>query len=230
MTRRTNIAVAFTLAAAAAAALLAASSVFAHARYKSSTPGTGEVVKTSPARVDITFSQEIQKVSGSYGIEVTRDRGAAVTNGPAVVDASDRTKLSVPLQADLAPGRYVVNWKNTSDADGDPIEGAFSFYVNTQPNTVDLANDAQLAQIGFEDVTAAAGTPAGGSPNAATPAATVGGSQSPAISAATPLPTSASSTRSDGDSNSALYAIVALVAVAILVGLGVWQYTMRRRA
>ncbi len=226
MTRR-SIVVALTLATAAAAALLAASSVFAHARYKSSTPGTGEVLTTSPARVDIAFSQEIQKISGSYGIEVTRDRGAAVTNGPAVVDGSDRTKLSVPLQPDLAPGRYVVNWTNTSDADGDPIEGAFSFYVNTQPNTVDLANDAQLAQIGFEEVTTAAGTPSAVRTDAAAPAATAGGTQSPAISAATPLPTSASSTSSDSDSNTALYAIVALVVVAVLVGLGVWQYTMR---
>jgi methionine-rich copper-binding protein CopC len=187
-------------------------------------------VTTSPARVEITFNQQIQKIAGTYGIEVTRDRGAAVTTGQAVVNDGDRTKLSVTLQPDLPPGRYVVNWKNTSDADGDPIEGAFSFYVNTQPTTVDLANDAQLAQIGFEEATAEAGTPAAGSTDAATPAATAGGTRSPATSAATPVPTSGPSTSNDGGSNAVLYVIVAFVAVAVLVGLGAWQYTIRRGA
>ncbi len=225
MTRRTNIAVAFTLATAVAAALLAGSSVFAHARYESSTPGTGEVLTTSPARVEITFSVDIQKISGSYGIEVTRDRGAAVTNGPSVVDDSDRSKLSVALQPDLGPGRYVVNWKNVSDEDGDAITGAFSFYINTQPTTVDLANDAQLAQIGFEEVTATAA--AVGTPGSVDATATV---SAPTGAAASPAPTTVSATSDDdGSSNTAVFAVIALVVAAVVVGLAAWQYSARRR-
>ena len=224
MTARSKLTVLLVAVVAAAAAISNAAPALAHAGYKSSTPGKGEVLAASPARVEITFTQQLQKVSGTYGIEVNRDRGAAVTSGPAVLDETDRSKLSVPLQADLQPGRYVVNWKNISDADGDPKEGAFSFYVNKQPNAVDLQNDKQLEQIGFEPETPAAGT----TPAGATPAATTG-TREPAISAATPGPTPAS-TNNDSGSNTGLYIIVAAAAIAgIIVGFGAWQYTARRR-
>ena len=68
--------------------------------------------------------------------------------------------MSVPLQPDLADGRYVVHWNNVSDEDGDPAEGAFSFYVNYEPNAVDLENDEQLGQIGAEETPASNDTPA----------------------------------------------------------------------
>ena len=241
MTVRSKLTVLLVVVLTAAAAISNAAPVFAHARYKSSTPGTGEVLAASPARVDIVFTQELQKVSGTYGIEVTRDRGAAITTGPAVVADTDRTKLSVPLQADLGPGRYVVNWKNVSDADGDPATGAFSFYVNTQPNAVDLENDKQLEQIGFEPETPAAGTTpeAGQTPQsgatasastAARPSAAVTGTRSPGISAATPLPTNASTSTDGGGGNTGLYVIIAAAIIAgIIVGFAAWQYTARRR-
>jgi methionine-rich copper-binding protein CopC len=226
----------------AVAVLLNAAPVFAHARYKSSTPGTGEVLTASPARVDITFTEQIQKVSGTYGIEVTRDRGAAVTSGPAIVDDADRTHLSVPLQAGLGPGRYVVNWKNTSDADGDPVTGAFSFYISTQPNAVDLENDRQLAQIGFEDVTATAaagGATASPATSAITPIATLPpstaaatrppGTSSPGISAATPIPTTTAATQDGGGSSSRVWVVGVIVAVVLVAGFAAWQYLSRRR-
>ena len=97
------------------------------------TPGKGEALTASPARVEIEFTQEIQKISGSYSIQVVKDRGLDVTAGPAVVNDADRHKLSVPLKDSLTPGRYVVNWANTSDDDGDPATGAFSFYLNYAP-------------------------------------------------------------------------------------------------
>lgn len=233
MTTRTTLSAMLAAAAVLAATLLAAAPVFAHARYKSSTPGTGEVLTASPSRVEITFTEQLQKVSGTYAIEMSKDRGALVATGPAVVDDTDRTKLSVSLQAPLQPGRYVVNWKNVSDDDGDPATGAFSFYVNTQPNAVDLDNDRQLAQVGFEDVTATAaaaqGTPATGAatPSGAAPSTTTG---SPAISAATPIPTSASTGGGGGGSNTSLIIIiVAAVLGGAFIGFAGWQYAARRR-
>ncbi len=226
------------VAALASAALFSAMPVSAHARYKSSTPGAGEVLTASPARVEIIFTEQIQKVSGTYSIEVTRDRGAAVTSGSAVVDESDRTKMSVKLQADLAPGRYVVNWTNVSDDDADPSEGAFSFYINTQPNAVDLANDKQLAALGFEDVTATAAggvasTPApGGTATTNTPESSKtrpAVTQSPGISAATPIPTTTSTSTSGGSDDTNLYVVIGAVIVGLIVGFGAWQYLSRRR-
>jgi methionine-rich copper-binding protein CopC len=245
MTHRRKLTALLTCAAVAVAVatLFAAMPVFAHARYKSSTPGTGEVLAASPARVEITFTEQIQKVSGTYSIEVTRDRGATVTSGSAVVDDTDRSKVSVPLQAGLEPGRYVVNWTNVSDDDGDPINGGFSFYINTQPNAVDLANDKQLAALGFEDVTATAAaggasTPApGGTTTASTavrvttrPASTTAsGTRSPGISAATPIPTTTSTSGTGGSDHTNLYVVIGAAIVGLVIGFGAWQYLSRRR-
>ena len=232
------------VAALASAALFSAMPVFAHARYKSSTPDTGAVLASSPARVEITFTEQVQKVAGTYSIEVTRDRGASATAGSAVLDDANRTKLSVPLQTALAPGRYVVNWTNVSDDDADPAEGAFSFYINTQPNAVDLANDKQLAALGFEDVTAtaAAGGASTPAPSGTTTAAsttapvttrpvgtTASGTQSPGISAATPIPTTTSTSTSGGSDNTNLYVAIGAAIVGLVIGFGAWQYLSRRR-
>ncbi len=225
--RKLTALLAVAVAAVAVATLLAASPVFGHARYKASTPGRGEVLAASPARVEITFTEQIQKVSGAYSIEVTRDRGAAITAGPAVVDESDRTKMSVGLQAGLGPGRYVVNWTNTSDDDGDPIHGGFSFYIDSQPNAVDLANDQQLAQIGFEDVTAAAAgatPPPGATSPANTPAPAT---TRPVATAPAPTP-SITDTGGESDDTSR-YFIIAAVIVGLIIGFGAWQYLSRRR-
>ena len=236
MITRRKLTVAFVLGAVSEATLLTASPVFAHARYKSSTPKAGEVVATSPARLDITFTQQIQKVSGTYAIDVAHDRGASVSVGAAAVDQADRTKLSVALQAGLAPGRYVVNWKNVSDDDGDPATGAFSFYVGKQPNANDLENDKQLESVGFEDETATAGTTMPATGTTPAPATTrsattsVAGTQSPGITAATPLPTTTSSGGSSGGSDTGTYLIVAAAVIGgALIGFAGLQYARRRR-
>ena len=45
---------------------------------------------------------------------------------------------------------------------GIPTEGAFSFYVNYEPNTVDLENDRQLELIGAEETPTSDDTPTPG--------------------------------------------------------------------
>jgi methionine-rich copper-binding protein CopC len=219
----------FAAAAAVAMALscLIVSSVSAHARYKSSTPGKGEVLSASPARVEVMFTQEIQKVSGTYSIEANKDRGASVTAGTAVVDESDRHKLSVALQPNLAPGRYVVMWKNTSDEDGDPADGAFSFYVNAQPNAVDLENDKQLESVGAEEETPGTES-ASASASTGTPPSTAVATPRPAASVS-PVATATPTSSDSGGGNGATIAIIAVVVVAIVAvaGAGAW-YAMRR--
>jgi len=194
-------------------ALAAPSVASAHARYKSSTPGTGEVLSTSPARLTIMFTQNVQKVTGTYGIDVQRDGGGTATAGPAVLDDTDRSQLRVPLLPALAAGRYVVRWTNVSDDDGDPAEGAFSFYVNTQPTPADLQADEQLQTIGAEE------TPA---------ATTTERAASPAAAAATAVATAAR-TSGGGGGNTALYVVIGVVgALALAAGAGGWWYLRRR--
>jgi copper transport protein len=131
-------------ALASIAAVVLVASVSAHARRKSSTPAAGEVLATSPATLTIEFTQEIQKISGTYGIDVIDESGADVTAADAVIDDADRTQMSVELQPDLPDGRYVVTYRNVSDADGDEFEASFAFYVGVEPTEEDLAADREL--------------------------------------------------------------------------------------
>jgi hypothetical protein len=226
-----------TLFVAAVAVMVAitfhAATASAHARPKSSTPAKGEVVSASPSRVDIYFTQAIQKIAGTYGIDVERDRGGSVAAGAAAIDESDRTHMSVALQPGLKPGRYVVRWKNVSDDDGDPAEGAFSFYVQIQPNAVDRDNDAQIELIGAEGETppppgtvppqtSAATTPGGvatGSPASAT---------RPASTASAPT-TSSPDASEDDSAGTTLYVVGAAMAAALVAGLGGWWLIRRNR-
>jgi|CXWL01.1.fsa_nt_gi methionine-rich copper-binding protein CopC len=208
--------------------VLTPTQAYAHAGYKSSTPSPGERLADGPAQVEITFTQDIQKLGGTYGIEVVKDRGLDVTAGPAVMDDGDRTKLSVPLQPNLLDGRYVVNWKNVSDEDGDPREGAFSFYVGDyEPNTVDLANDAQLERIGAEEDE----TPSNEEPPSATsetPASTAPAAKTAAATAPIPsTPGDTDNTAGDDSSNTTLIIIVAGVAAVIAVAAGGFFVTRR---
>jgi methionine-rich copper-binding protein CopC len=192
----------------------------AHARYEDSTPARGAILQDPPAQVEITFSQEIQRISGSYGIEVNRDRGSSVTAGPAEVNDDDRSKMSVALQSNLEPGRYVVTWRNVSDEDGDPADGAFSFYYDVEPTAVDLANDEQLAQVGEEQ-----GTP--------TPLSTAsaGASPTPADSAPTAQPTAdndGGENDDDGGGSTIWVAVGIGVAAAVLAGAAVMFLRSRR--
>ena len=188
-------------------------------------------LQTPPAKLDVYFTQNIQKISGSYDLQVEKDRGPSVTAGPAVLDDSDRSHLSVILQPNLPAGRYVVHWKDVSDDDGDPAEGAFSFYVQTAPNTVDLANDKQLELIGAEPT----GTPgADQSPSASAIASTstpvASASARPSTAAAvSPVATLVAGSSGGGSSTSRNVTIIVVAIVAIVVIGGGIAYAVRSR-
>ena len=126
--------------------------------------------------------------------------------------------MSVALEPDLPPRRYVVNWKNVSDDDGDRAEGAFSFYIRTQPTAADVANDQQLAQIGAEVETPSANE---------TPAATARPGATSSAPSASPTATGASS--SDGGSNTGLFIGIGVAVAIVLIAGGGWFAFMRGR-
>jgi methionine-rich copper-binding protein CopC len=216
MSKRSLIA-AGTLTVALIAVMLAASAtaVSAHARRKSSTPEAGEVLAASPASVAIVFTQEVQKISGTYGIDVNDEAGTNVTAGDAVIDDADRTKMSVALQPDLPPGRYVVMFRNVSDADGDEFEAGFAFYVAVEPTEEQLAEDALLEP---PEVSATQTFEAGQTPDG-TPAPSPGPD-------ATPVP--APEDDDDGGSNTAVVVIIVVVAATAGVALGFAAYRYLR--
>jgi methionine-rich copper-binding protein CopC len=179
-------------------------SVAAHGRYKSSLPKKGEVLAAAPASVEIVFSQQLQKVAGTYGIDVTDAAGASVTADNALLDEADRSRMTVALEPDLEPGRYVVRWHNISDDDSDPAEGAFAFYVGAEPTPADLEADRELAKVGSEEATP-------------TPVATI------------PTPDGTDPPDDDGGDNGLLIGGIAIAAVIVAVG-GAVIVLARRRA
>ena len=211
-------------------AMVLPQAVSAHARYKSSVPGTSEVVQASPARVEITFSQEIQKVSGSYGMTVTDRNNTLVSMGPAVINDQDRSRMSVQLTPNLPPGRYVVNWTNVSDADGHDTPGAFAFYVGLQPTAADVAADKALAEIGPAELTPAIADTASPGSVATVPPASTAPATGPATASAAPTAASASD-GSSGSSNTGLLVGIGIVAAVIVVaGGGFLLFRSSRRA
>lgn len=204
-------------------AVVPAAPTAAHADYESSTPARGEQLAVAPSDVEITFTQEIQKIAGSYEITVNKDRGLSVTSGPAVVDDADRTRMSVPLQPSLDDGRYVVNWKNLSDADGDRNVGAFSFYLNHVPTAVDLANDAALEQIGPVETATTGETPVATAPATETfEPSQVAGTQT---AGPTPIITPGEVDDGGSGSNSIVFVVIG---GAVVVAMGVGAYLFMR--
>jgi methionine-rich copper-binding protein CopC len=169
-------------AASAVAALALITAALGHAHPDTMSPDKGAVLQTAPTAVEITFVEEIQKTAGSYGLEVALDGGGSVTDGAPTIDPANAAHLSVALKPNLAAGRYVVNWHNVSSADGDAAEGAYSFYLKTEPTADDLAKDAALEQVGAEPADTPTDVPSSAQPTVIAPAPAT----SPAASAALP--------------------------------------------
>lgn len=210
------------IVAATAAALASVSGAQAHARLKESTPAKGGVVSTPPSEVSITFTNEVQRIAGTYDIVVENDAGQSFTAGPATIAEGDRSVMSVPLQPNLPPGRYVVTYTNVSDADGDPFEGGYAFYVQVEPTQAQLAADALLEPPEIEGTQtppaqAGTGTATLASPRSATPSVSS---------------TPASNTGSDDDNGTlvTLVFIGAAVAAAAAAGFVIWRTSIARRA
>jgi methionine-rich copper-binding protein CopC len=117
----------------------------AHARYDHSTPGQGEVVQASPARVDIFTAQDMKKDQALTAITVTDGNNSRVDTGDTTVDDANRRHFSVGLKPSLPAGRYAVSFKNASDEDGEQDNGQFAFYVGSGPTPQQKVLDGKLS-------------------------------------------------------------------------------------
>ena len=114
----------------AAISLGALATASAHADLDHSDPAAGAVLASSPASVTLTFVEEIQHTSGTYGIAVTNAGGQSVTTGGPTI-GSDSMSLSIALVPNLLDGTYTVTWSNVS-TDGHALtDETFSFSVGT---------------------------------------------------------------------------------------------------
>ncbi|HEY7894460.1 MAG TPA: copper resistance protein CopC [Gemmatimonadaceae bacterium] len=99
---------------------------FAHLVLVSSAPPAGSTLDAAPAAIGLSFSEDPQL--GATHIEVVNAAGARVDSGaPRLVQIPKHT-LEIGLTGSLAPGKYAVRWRSTSD-DGHPVHGAFTFTI-----------------------------------------------------------------------------------------------------
>jgi methionine-rich copper-binding protein CopC len=115
------IAAAFVLAGL----LTAPAPVRAHAFLDHSDPAVGSTVPTSPPVMHLWFTQELEPAFS--WVTVTDRSGAAMNDGSATIDPSNKSEFTVKLKP-LANGIYTVKWHALS-VDTHTTEGDFTFHV-----------------------------------------------------------------------------------------------------
>ena len=109
--------------------LLGIGPAFAHAFLDRAEPRVGSTVRSSPARVRVWFTEDLEPAFST--LEVVNERGERVDEGAPESDPASRALLQVPLKP-LGPGLYRVKWRVLS-VDTHVTEGDFSFRVAGPP-------------------------------------------------------------------------------------------------
>ncbi|MFD5340148.1 copper resistance CopC/CopD family protein [Streptomyces hawaiiensis] len=130
------------LLAAACALLVGAGPASAHAAVTGSDPGQGAVVDKAPARISLTFSEQVAMSDDS--LRVLDPEGKRVDTGkPANVSG---TTYAVPLHPGLPDGTYTVAYQVVS-ADSHPVAGAYTFSIGA-PSKTSVSVSGQSADDG----------------------------------------------------------------------------------
>jgi copper transport protein len=117
---------------------------FAHPVYVDSSPRAFQSVPSSPAEVDVFFSEPIELEYSS--IRVLGPDGSAVDlNDPHNVDG-DTASIGVTLQPDLPEGEYTVTTSVLSAVDGHVVGETFTFGVGTAVQQQTAAGGQQQQQ------------------------------------------------------------------------------------
>ena len=112
-----------------AAFLLGVGAASGHAFLDRAEPRVGSTVKSSPPRVRVWFTEDLEPAFST--LEVVNERGERVDGGATETDTTSRTLLQVPIKP-LGPGVYRVKWRVLS-VDTHVTEGDFTFRVTNRP-------------------------------------------------------------------------------------------------
>jgi methionine-rich copper-binding protein CopC len=111
--------------------LLSCAAVWGHARLVRSNPADKARLAQSPERVELWFNELLDDSFHQISVFAAREVGLKqrtnLAKGKPVVDAKDRTHLTVEVQP-LSPGEYYVEYRVLS-RDGHTAPGRFSFRV-----------------------------------------------------------------------------------------------------
>jgi copper resistance protein C len=89
-------------------------------------PAPGATTTTSPTQIPITFNENV--IPKMSGVEVKEQTGKIIATGKAPTDPANKKSLVVPIDEQLPPGDYKVEWHAVSD-DIHRVRGSFSFSV-----------------------------------------------------------------------------------------------------
>ena len=113
-------------AVAVIAASLFGGAAYAHPQLQSADPAAGAATTTSPKQIRITFNENV--IPKMSGIEVKDQTGKVIATGEAATDPAKKKLLVVPVNEQLPPGDYKVEWHAVSD-DTHRVKGNLSFSV-----------------------------------------------------------------------------------------------------
>lgn len=194
-----------------AAMLLAPAPAHAHDSLISSDPADGATLETTPEQITLTYSAEVLEVSPVVQISAG-ESGEPVELTPVI----DGPTVTAEIPEPLAAGTHTVQWRVVS-SDGHPIEGSFTFTVETGPEPTE------------DQPTETADTATGEA--AGTGEATASASESATASAApeTPAPETGSAGTGQEEGADTLPLLLGVVGVAVLgVALAAF-FALRRR-
>lgn len=106
---------------------LSSQQALAHAHLKVQTPAADATVSSAPKVLTLNFSEGIEP--NFSGVKVTGPDNAVVKTGKLDLDPSNNTQVNVPIENELAAGKYQVSWHVVS-VDGHKTKGQYSFTVN----------------------------------------------------------------------------------------------------
>jgi hypothetical protein len=91
---------------------------------KQAGPAPGSTVTTSPKAIRIQFNEAVELAF--TGIELKNAAGEMQKVGSAALNPKDKAQLIVPVNGELASGKYTVSWHAVGD-DTHKTEGSFNF-------------------------------------------------------------------------------------------------------
>jgi methionine-rich copper-binding protein CopC len=151
------------------AAILFVGVVLGHSRPIRFDPAPGAVLNVAPSQVTGWFTQPLRRDANWNFIQVTNEQGTRVDSAELILSA-DRKQMTVNLNSNLPPGRYLVTWRTWDDNDGAIFGDCYAFFVGQAAADAALTANARLDGGGAcqrIDVSGREGTPvAGGTPQA----------------------------------------------------------------
>lgn len=95
----------------------------AHALLDHATPGVGATVKSSPAQIELDFSEGVEPAFS--GIDIAPEGGQRIKLGKP---AGQGATLTAKLGRALPPGTYIVHWHVVS-TDTHHTSGSYKFTI-----------------------------------------------------------------------------------------------------